>query len=1479
MKHTKTIILPLYFLLLFFVFLQYIIKTNMTHTLTQEQKNALKLGINISLSANAGAGKTYVLVERYIKLLQTGKNVNEIVAITFTKKAANEMIERIADRLDKLIEDAAKNNNDVRHYKKMRRQLSNANISTIHSFCLNILKDYTIEANLEPNFRELTDIEKYSIINDSIDMVLEDVIVDNDETATKVLFTYYNRRDIVKILNTILNKPDLENTMKHIDSLTFEEWNKQIIEEFFNQTKNEIEGFIEYVSEAMYVFNDVKFKTTELEQNAYTLLNELLYCKGNVSADNFEKIVNIIIDVCNISINGIIGRGVRYFIPAFFKLCFNENEIDGSAYRKKILEKIEPIKSNQLSLIHFELNKILFAIYQKIKEKINERKAELNGIDFDDMLIKTRDLLVNNKNIATAISNQYKEIMIDEFQDTNQIQYDIIKALVPTIDVNERHNEVSSNNFPNVFIVGDVKQSIYRFRNADVKVFKEAINNIEDSNKNSYGTLALTTTFRTLPVVTGFVNMACNHLGLYENKDIHELVCGRKFDNDKGSINFLLAFKDTEGEPLTTIDTINSQQENDNINIIEDDEAEAKLIAKTITDYVNENNDNKYSDFAILYKSRTHINKLKTIFNSNNIPFIEEGNTGFWNAPEIKHILNYLNFLNNPNNDIYCVGTLVSPFFSFSDTDLLEIQYGSDGNVWENIIKICNTEYNMETLPEFEDYLQELVIESAEFQECHNELIEASNSYQDYESEFDLTSNSFQECHNELIEASKEEDTEKCFEEYDEEDDEEYFEEYDEEDDEDDDDDYDDEDEDYDDDIEYDIFSNLKETVPLDQDTFLIDKKMISLMQERTILEQRFLQLEQNKVHLCQKQIKLEEQKLYQLKLQQKYKLLKQKYFKNILVLLNLHIELSENVSITHLINIILNNRSWTDRLKLLTEQSQKIALNNIEKFVSKARDFQSRGYVSLNDFMRELNKLQEIDSIEGDGFEDSEENAVKFLTIHKSKGLEFKNVILYNLSAQPRNIMFPLISKKYGLGMSVPSAIKEDFLMASVNDISKKEITSTTSNWRKMEDSLAGKMIKKEEKIAEDEELLRLLYVGMTRAKDNLYLSGIVKKDKNNKNTLFAKLLDVIGYNFDNITDFKDKKHNKIEINYPAKILNAGEINIDTPINIYSFCDDKKITSGEVAETEDISSLIENIPSLSEPDTRIPNNNVINDRPQQQDNIDSINNIDSIICKHNYNAIESNKMLSFSRLLKSDNIEEFIANRFGINIYDIKKINSIDEHNAINNNSVFKLSGTEKGTLYHNIMEQLKEWYIDGEIKEEILKSIIANSLDKSNLLNDNSNAVNSKITNEKVLNDISKSIIANIKALMDSDFMQNYKNYFKDAMFEYEIHLPYRDNFLYGIIDCLIKNDSDEYEIWDWKTNAITDINELKVKYELQMLVYIYLLMYLYPNQKRYIARLISTELIEVHSIEKTKSDLNNIDNEIKKIIDNTLISVVEY
>ena len=279
---------------------------------------------------------------------------------------------------------------------------------------------------------------------------------------------------------------------------------------------------------------------------------------------------------------------------------------------------------------------------------------------------------------------------------------------------------------------------------------------------------------------------------------------------------------------------------------------------------------------------------------------------------------------------------------------------------------------------------------------------------------------------------------------------------------------------------------------------------------------------------------------------------------------------------------------------------------------------------------------------------------------------------------------------------------------------------------------------------------------------------------------------------------------NSKIELNYNIKTYSkdlTNNINVSVPITIYNDYDNIKTSKNVKTQTQN-----------------------------------------KIVCEHNYNTIESNKMLAFSNISTN-------------NFYD--KTTTINAKKQKNN-----INPITKGVIFHNIMQNINLWFEDGKITKDIIQDIIEN--------NGNNDA------------DITESIIKNVTILVNTPLFQKYKNNIINAEFEFEISVPFHNNFLYGIIDCLVKNDEDEYEIWDWKTNNINDITELKYKYELQMLIYIYLLMKLYPNQNKYTARLISTELVSHNSdnwyytTQKNKTDIDDIETELINVVNQNLISV---
>ncbi len=613
-------------------------------SLTPYQKAALGSDYHISLTANAGSGKTFVLARRYVDIaVHKVTSLRNIVAITFTEQAASELNKKIALEINRRIE-AELDYSQVHRLKRIRDQLVSANISTIHSFCTNILKEFSPEAGIDANFIPIESETSAEILELVIEEVFKEFFADDKKAKLlKSLIRIFGSRKLLvaqvtksvykvgrfnEVYNKFYENPDglpdrLESVFRqHFDELL----NSKMIElvrniKALNEEVLSSDPTNKYGVEANYYLNSIN--TPEIE-NTLILLNKIkpivLTGKGTIRAQNYVKKVkdNDLSIVCNSIEDG-------FDELRFFDITENYNE-------------------SYTLLASFGLQ---FAeLVKMIAERYADHKTKNALVDFDDLLLLAKKVLALDE-VKTYLAETYNYIMIDEYQDTNEIQYDIFMPILEELKRN------------NLFVVGDEKQSIYRFRDAELKVFNQTRTDIKNVQGDS-GILNLPHSFRVAPPIAQFVNVIFTKI--FENPNLvfneveyKELVCARK-PEDKGSIEFLINTGDEESTP------------------------EAEMVAREIINLYKgkKKGEVEFSDFAVLCRRRKDFLELEEIFERENIPFSILGGKGFYQKQVVLDVYNYLSFLLNRNNDAALVGILRSPFFMLDDPAIYRISK-SDG--------------------------------------------------------------------------------------------------------------------------------------------------------------------------------------------------------------------------------------------------------------------------------------------------------------------------------------------------------------------------------------------------------------------------------------------------------------------------------------------------------------------------------------------------------------------------------------------------------------------------------------------------------------------------------------------------------------------------------------------------------------------------------------------------------------------------------
>ncbi len=619
--------------------------------LTPHQSKALDIDRSISLTANAGSGKTFVLSQRFIEiLLTTDTRLNQVAAITFTEKAAGELFKRISDELDNVA--LTVSNNELREkIKKLKKHLVSAKISTIHSFCIDLLKEFPVEASIDANFIPINEQKASELIDLSVEYTLKELVRDSEihqDVKSLVRLLGSRTRLAGELASMIKKRKNILTLIEKYYSSGEAETAKLLFKLFENTFQILFTEILPEVISQISTINKKVLETSRGNEKALEVKSmlEKIKSENNVVENilDLKRINDLILTTGGtIRTQGYASSGIRNelseaitYTENFFN-DFSEIEIDNN-YQKL---------NKELARNIFALIRILDNVYAEYERK----KSELGVLDFEDILLKTNNLF-KNKAVANALSKKYKYLLVDEYQDTNEIQYEIFLPLV---------DQLKSGN---LFIVGDEKQSIYRFRDAELQVFSKTKTDIQKLN-GSESLLTLPDSFRMAPALCSFINSLFKDLFSNPNLFFNEvsatdLVCARN-DSFPGKVEFL----------ISSLENV----------------SEAELVSKRILLLKNEYQDRlkNWADIAVLVRKRASFTELQKTFTKYQIPFNLIGGTGFYQKQSISDIYNYFSFLLNDKNDAALIGSLRSPFFLVPDSNILKLSAAKGESFWEKL--------------------------------------------------------------------------------------------------------------------------------------------------------------------------------------------------------------------------------------------------------------------------------------------------------------------------------------------------------------------------------------------------------------------------------------------------------------------------------------------------------------------------------------------------------------------------------------------------------------------------------------------------------------------------------------------------------------------------------------------------------------------------------------------------------------------------
>ncbi|GAA0078444.1 helicase-exonuclease AddAB subunit AddA [Clostridium sp. CTA-5] len=688
---------------------------------TNEQLNAITTReCNLLVAAAAGSGKTAVLVERIIRIITNEDNpidIDRLLVVTFTSAAAAEMRERIANAISKKLDE----NPASKNLQKQLTLLNRANITTMHSFCLDVIKNNFHKIDLDPSFRISDQTEGILLKMEVIEELFDDKYDEDNEKFIKFLEAFGNYKSDESLKELVLKlygftmsgpwpKEWLEKSSESFNINTLDELDKTPWVNVLKQSiKIELESYIKMVDKAINIINDTEGLEPYLEGFS-SELESIEYAYDNIDS-NLENLYDSLYKIKfnrlkTIKKNTVSDENAQALVKQIREHVKKKiNSLLESTFSTNPSEMLKNIK------LSYPYVKELTVLVSEFIDRFSAKKKEKNILDFNDLehlclkILTDRD--EDNNIIPSSIAEKFKEyfeeVLVDEYQDSNNVQEAIIELV----------SRKNSNN-PNVFMVGDVKQSIYRFRQAKPELFIDKYNTYSlDEGKNRK--IQLYKNFRSREGIINGVNyifkeVMSKNVGELEYTDDESLNLGANYplkDNEEdivgGSIEVnILNKKDSESLGETDQDDVDEEE-------IGDINFEARIIVNRINELMSKNNDNKfkvldsetgkyrnlkYKDIVILLRATKNWSEvLLDELGLAGIPVYADTGSGYFESIEIRTIMSLLKVIDNPMQDVPMLAFLNSPIIGLTAEELSDIRLiDKDRYYYENINKIIQEE-------------------------------------------------------------------------------------------------------------------------------------------------------------------------------------------------------------------------------------------------------------------------------------------------------------------------------------------------------------------------------------------------------------------------------------------------------------------------------------------------------------------------------------------------------------------------------------------------------------------------------------------------------------------------------------------------------------------------------------------------------------------------------------------------------------------
>ncbi|MDE6313258.1 MAG: helicase-exonuclease AddAB subunit AddA [Lachnospiraceae bacterium] len=632
-------------------------------------------GKNILVSASAGSGKTAVLVARIMKkICQEQVDIDHLLIVTFTNAAAAEMRDRIHEALSEQIEKEPQNH----HLQKQLVLLMNAHITTIHSFCLYLLKNHFEQVDLDPGFRMADEGEMKLLKSEILDEMLEEYYGEASEEFLEMIESMTSRKkdegikeQILHIYQFAMSYPwPLEwltesAKMYECEDLDRADWVKYLLEDI----KRTMADLMEETRRAIGICQ--RLEGPYMYESA--LQSDLLMLQEILNADTYGSMSEVFS-------SGSFATLARKKDPSVSEEARDLVKSIRDGVKKVWKDMKEQYFYGEKELLEQQMHqagrlvKTMTEFTKEFCRRFAQAKREKSLVDFNDLEHFAIDILMDDQKeytqAAKELQEHFVEIMTDEYQDSNMVQEIILNAV----------SKIPQGG-SNLFMVGDVKQGIYRFRLARPELFMEKhdryiLEEVKDSER-----IDLHKNFRSRKNIIQTVNFLFTQLmrkefGNIQYDESEALFLGAEYEEKEDqdyATEFLILDTGKDQEPLA------EQEEYTKM------ELEARMIAKRIqtfmqTDYVYDKKKKEfrrveYGDMVILLRTmQGYAQTIGEVLKEYDIPVLITSRTGYFAAIEVQTVLNMLAVVDNPKQDIPLAAVLTSPMGGFSSKELAQIK-------------------------------------------------------------------------------------------------------------------------------------------------------------------------------------------------------------------------------------------------------------------------------------------------------------------------------------------------------------------------------------------------------------------------------------------------------------------------------------------------------------------------------------------------------------------------------------------------------------------------------------------------------------------------------------------------------------------------------------------------------------------------------------------------------------------------------------